>query len=489
MLKQAIAIVVVILILFCAALIVTDLAIKMTRYAIDSNQYGKRYSTITVRDDQAILTSSRDANERVDKYREILNKTGRYATWPNLANFDETWYRSATDESNLPQRSIWYRVKRTENKDEETTRSNATGGNNDTTERSKKRVLIFVHGGATFAGSPHKYNNMHWLKTIGWLGEMDQQRYTDIVSIDYRLRPEFTIDDSIQDCLRSVQVILETGNVEIIHLLGFSAGGMLCLHVASIIEKGIEHYDKLVKCDEQKQEEQQQTTGIVNVSKNNDDKCNKREKLLFNINLNDDAIVRKLCDTTNGLWRQVRRKQLYLIAPLCRLDRLFVNRCYDVSHVLQIFSDTFFEHESNVYDPLFNMIVHGVQLKEFDTIRIVDVCRNSLSNHAISLHEYLRTTLTNDNTSRKLRTIVLDESDMHAKPELLKQIHEYDLRTGRTSNRFVQFELNKLTEVKSSTDEAKKMTIVSSFLVYHFFMYIVPCNASWKTLKQILIDD
>lgn len=293
---------------------------------------------------------------------------------------------------------------------------------------------------------------------------MDDRRYTDIVSVDYRLRPEFTIDDSIRDCLRSVLAVLESGRVETVHLIGFSAGGMLCLQTAMIIEQGVRYYD--------------------DHDSNNDDGDENKNKntKIFNVNVGDDPIVRALCRKSNGLWRTVRRRQLYLIAPLCRLDRLFVNRCYDVSHVLQIFSNAFFEHDAPVYDPLYNMTTRRLTLDEFDLVAIVDVCRNSLSNHAINLYEYLR----EKRTARTIVTVdVFDECDMHAKPDVLRQIRDYDLRSGnRASSRFVETELRKIN-ANASKD---RVAAITAFLVYHFFMYIVPCNASWKTLKRILID-
>lgn len=467
MLKQIVTIAIIAILVLCVTLTMTDITIKMTRYAIDSNQYGKRFSTITVRDEQATLENSRNANERIDKYRDILHATKRYATWPNLTNFDDTWQREAIGETRLPRKSVWY-VKREHT--EPTDDGNKRDGNENAQQSKMKRVLIFVHGGATFAGSPHKYNNMHWLKTIGWLGAMEH-RYTDIVSIDYRLRPEFTIDDSIRDCLESIRVVLETGNVEILHLLGFSAGGMLCLQTTAILEKAGEYYDDYYHDDDEHMNKYARGTITTKI---------------FNVNVATDATIRKLCDTrkSDGLWRQVTRKQLYLIAPLCRLDRLFINRRYDVSHIIQTFSETFFDNDSYVYDPMFNMNVHDLRLREFDLITIVDVCRNSLSNHVINLYEYLRAKR-NDDEMNKIRVDVWDERDLQANRELLRQIRMYDLRSGKETNRFVQTELNKLERKKSPNEN---QTAIDSFLVYHFFMYIVPCDASWKTLRRILVD-
>lgn len=435
--KEVTAISLTILLMVVVSIVTTNVAIKLARFVIDTNTYGKYFSSITIEDKTGLLKTD-DVNERIDEYREIMNKTKRYATWPNLKNFDESWFRNSDYETRLPQKSLWY------------VKDCATNS-----KRKKRRALMFLHGGATFAGSPHKYNNVHWLKTIGWLGD---DRYTDVISIDYRLRPEFTIDDSINDCLRSVLVVFRTltsarNELDSFHLLGFSAGGMLSLQVAMIIEKSMRYFDENV------------TPSTTTV---------------FNVNVAADPITRELCQPKTGLWRNHARKQLYLIAPLCRLDRLFVNLAYDVSNILGIFSDAFFEQQTATYDPLFNLTLHGLTLREFQRIKIIDVCRNSLSNHAISLYECLRAFRRN---ATKIR--VFDERDMHVKPDVLRKIREFDLKTGRPSNKFVNNELQKL---EKNNNNNNRLTKITSFLVYHFFMYIVPCNASWETLKLILTD-
>lgn len=448
-------------------LIMSNIAIKGVRFLIDQQQYGKAYSTIEVKfenEDDRKRFESYDTEQRVDAYRSILESLGRYASWPLVTNFQTEWTTHAKT-STLPRQSLWF------------VRS---------IESIERRILFFVHGGATFAGSPHKYNNLHWLKTIGWLGGIEN-RYTDIVSIDYRLRPEHAINDSIDDCLSSITRVLAEYNdndpterkLDAVYLLGFSAGAMLALQCAILIEIGLSPSSPPPPSSES-------TTGHPNDTR------------VFEIDVASNHSLVKLCNKYGGLWHKVRQRHLYLLAPLCRLDRLFINDAFDVSPIIAIFSDAFFDQKSDQYDPLFTIAKHHLTLGSFDHVCIIDACRNSLSNDAIHLESILRPRRPNAN---KVKLLLLDEMDLLVDDRLAKKIREYELRVGRKPNKYLRYDRhfsdtnqrsttsprggnNGTTSNETST--AKRGYNLANFIHYHFFLYIVPCNASWRTLKTIL---
>lgn len=170
--------------------------------------------------------------ERVDRYRSILENIDRYAAWPLIQNFEDEWTRHNRT-NNLPRKSLWFVCKETMGR------------------KTKCKILFLVQGGAKFAGSPHKYNNLQWLKTIGWLGGLEN-RYSDIVSIDYQLRLEYAINDSIDDCLASITTVLQEYKdndvpIDSIYLIGFSTGAMLCLQCVMLIEVSLSQLDTMTK--------------------------------------------------------------------------------------------------------------------------------------------------------------------------------------------------------------------------------------------------
>lgn len=399
-----------------ATTFVSDVTVRMIRRVIDNQQYGKSYSVVRLANNPKLS---------LRRYKKVLDAVGRYASWPKIDNFWDEWSQNS-DSNKLPNNSIWW------------SRAASSSG---------RKFLIFVHGGATFAGSPHKHNNVHWLQTIGWLGGQTD-RFTDIISIDYRLQPEHTLSDSVQDCTDSVGQIgrlIHENNEKIfsVDMIGFSAGGLYVLLVALLL-------------DETKED---------------------------------------------GRWTSIAKRRMHLISPLVRLDRLFVNGGIDISRLLGHFSDTFFPGEAYLYDPLFQIACKRTTLSEaFHQIYVYDVSRNSLSNHAINLVRVLRHFGRRGETEG-LYVRLFDERHMLVDTELSRRIHEYELKIGRKPSKYLTNEtLTKETltnEKKKETDYENEFiayepstryrnTNRANFVHYHFFMYILPCAASWETMASIL---
>lgn len=448
-------------------LLVTDVAVKSVRYFLDRQQYGR--SKTSVRTDAATERRMREAKstaERVDMYHRYLENQQRFATWPSVQNFTDEWrVRSARYDD-------WTRNYEAESMD----RSEFKGVwyVRDQLNPTRK-ILFFLHGGATFAGSPYKYNNLHWLETVGWLGAMDG-RFTDLCSVDYRLQPEHTIHDGVSDCLAAIERVVgeyarRGRRTKDLHLVGFSAGGMLALQCAMLVEAALRSMTE---------------------------SSNWSNSPLFGFHLpsNKGDPLHDLCE----LWKTIDgTKRLVLISPLCRLDRLFINDGYDCSTILATFSKAFFDRHATTYDPLYNMVKRKLSLEPFDDVLLVDVCRNSLSNHVVHLDQTIRRFGRNTRRGRMPRTIVLDERDLLIDHRLARQILEYETKRGLRQHKFVEhvareqqrIEAERSLRKKDTTDlEGKEVTTtnhsLSHFTHHHFFMYIVPANASWKLLSLVL---
>ena len=87
---------------------------------------------------------------------------------------------------------------------------------------SEERVLLYFHGGGMVLGSPKDSRTL----TVA-LGEATKMR---VLSVDYRLAPEYPYPASLEDCTKVYNWLLSTGiKPKNIVIAGLSAGGNLTL--------------------------------------------------------------------------------------------------------------------------------------------------------------------------------------------------------------------------------------------------------------------
>lgn len=430
-----------------STILLTDTVIKTARFVVD-RQYGKHHSCVRLEfSDAKRFENEYDTIERLNSYREILERVERYTTWPQLQNFHDDW-TTHRSQNRLPLHSIWNYKKDSDNS-------------------TRKKIVFFVHGGATFAGSPHKYNNLHWFMTLAWLGGLNE-RYTDMISIDYHLQPEYSLRQSIVDCSTTINMVLETyidETIETVDLVGFSAGAMLCLQVCLLFEFGKDP--------------------------------NVRRQKFFNVRIDDPSII----STAKLLSNVTTKRRMYLLGPLVRLDRLFVNNTYDASYVMEMFNASLFDDSNYTYDPLFWMIVYQKSLSEtFDLIKILDVALYSLSNHAITLYESMvqLNDINKIGKHKRIELTIFNEKDFMVNDDLATKIMTYDLRANGKVHKYLRdsIRLSDFTRANDRFAGANSLVLSDAFnfkrvlnaIHYHFFPYIVLCDASWRTMEELLID-
>lgn len=95
---------------------------------------------------------------------------------------------------------------------------------NSNKETKKNKVIIYIHGGGWVTGSIDSYTKAC----------MDLSKYTDriVISIDYRLAPEYPYPSGFNDCYEIVKLFMKNLNEfglkkEDVCLMGDSAGGNL----------------------------------------------------------------------------------------------------------------------------------------------------------------------------------------------------------------------------------------------------------------------
>jgi acetyl esterase/lipase len=93
-----------------------------------------------------------------------------------------------------------------------------------------RRRVLYLHGGAFFAGSPNSHRTM--------TARVAELTGAAVLSVDYRLRPEHPRAAGIEDCRRTYRWLLENGPdgpapLERLYLGGDSAGGNLALVVSA----------------------------------------------------------------------------------------------------------------------------------------------------------------------------------------------------------------------------------------------------------------
>ena len=93
-----------------------------------------------------------------------------------------------------------------------------------------RRRVLYLHGGAFFAGSPNSHRTM--------TSRFAEISGAAVLSVDYRLRPEHPRAAGIEDCRRAYRWLLENGPegpapLDALYLGGDSAGGNLALVVSA----------------------------------------------------------------------------------------------------------------------------------------------------------------------------------------------------------------------------------------------------------------
>lgn len=105
----------------------------------------------------------------------------------------------------------------------------------------KNGLIIFIHGGGWISGSVESYTNICL--------ELAEKTKRSVVSIDYRLAPEYPYPNGLNDCYEVIKLIMDNLNKmnlknEDVCLMGDSAGGNL---VAAISIKSRKEKDFKIK--------------------------------------------------------------------------------------------------------------------------------------------------------------------------------------------------------------------------------------------------
>jgi monoterpene epsilon-lactone hydrolase len=92
----------------------------------------------------------------------------------------------------------------------------------ETTRSASDRVLLYLHGGGWFMGSPRTHRSL--------VAELVRASAVRAFTLDYRLAPEHPYPAALDDCLRAFEGLLASGIAPgKIVLVGDSAGGNLAL--------------------------------------------------------------------------------------------------------------------------------------------------------------------------------------------------------------------------------------------------------------------
>lgn len=456
-----IATIILFLLLILTILTLTNVPLKIIRRTIDQ-QYGKSYSAI--RFDESRVTQEdytwgpillvEKYKRQIDERRVVEKKP--FVTWPRLLNFFDEWKDITNQETvreNDPRRLL-------------TNKRTLRYTRNDTTViiTTKRKCLVFIHGGGLIAGSPTKYNSFNWITTIAWmLGR--QAEYTDLLTLKYSLSPESESPQALRDCLCEIHEFFEQqGNsLEEITIVGFSAGAFLALQIALAWE----YFAKRGR--------NSTIFGICGWEVFGDEHKNKNTIV--------ENTIRKIID------KRIRMV-LHLCAGFVRFDRLFMNRHIDVSHLLATYMRVYSKrYETD--DPLYNAVTHDLNLSYATKINIFDVHKNSLSNHGLTLRAYLRqverqrtknTTTINYDEEKKHEIVIFHDEDFRLNEDLLRII-----RTGDSKDDSTRTKLHKFVRNIETYRPTQRRELIDN-VHYHFFPFIVAAEASWKCMRKIICD-
>jgi len=94
----------------------------------------------------------------------------------------------------------------------------------------ERKVLLYLHGGGYFFGSPRLYRPFNW--------RLSAATGRPVFALDYRLAPEHTPADALQDALDAYDFLLKRGyRAEDVVVGGDSAGGHLTLALLLALKK------------------------------------------------------------------------------------------------------------------------------------------------------------------------------------------------------------------------------------------------------------
>ena len=99
-------------------------------------------------------------------------------------------------------------------------------------DADNNRRLMYIHGGAFFAGSPKSHRVI--------TSKLSEVTNSSVLAIDYRLMPEFSRRDCVEDCATAYQWMLGNGSqgpgqADNILVAGDSAGGNLTLVLMALL--------------------------------------------------------------------------------------------------------------------------------------------------------------------------------------------------------------------------------------------------------------
>lgn len=86
-------------------------------------------------------------------------------------------------------------------------------------------TVIYTHGGGFVVGRLDSHDDV--------CAEICDVTGFDVVAVDYRLLPEYTVDDAVNDCFQVLDRVRKFGSSERIVLAGDSAGGYLAAYMSN----------------------------------------------------------------------------------------------------------------------------------------------------------------------------------------------------------------------------------------------------------------
>lgn len=404
---------------------------KLIRMSLDW-QYGKPKADVEVVD----VTENGTPLQHLERYLEKVQRKV-YVTWPRIRsdkNGDEwtLFERVATNGCKYTDL-----VRAPDNRAHRRQRETASAIVADSHDASlcvrARSIVLFVHGGALISGSPFKHNSYNWITTVAHFSD-----YNRVLLPSYSLAPEAQSPHALLDLLNVLfdqekECEEKKESIERWCFIGFSAGCFLLLQVLVILE-----------------------TMLADGGE--------KPFTLFQINFRErEPIVHFTRERAARILNKLTSVQL--VSGLYRTDNLFLNNWVNVSSVLREFMHVYTNEPVQV-DPLRALVelrrrkpTTPLRLDQ-KIVRLYDVDKNSLSNHAIQLHAFLT------------------NSSLHIFNDQYFFLDKYLLRYGNMRHKFTR----NAQPVKSNTG-----WLLHS-MHYHFFPFIACTDAAKLTLVGIVKD-